>query len=91
MARQDPNAAVTWTSDWAKHLALNGNPTITAATVTCPTTGVTISGKTTAATTVTFRLTTANVTAGTITVTISATLSNGDTDVRAHQFTIGPT
>lgn len=88
-AVQDKLAVITYTNDWTAHLARVAL-TISSATVAA-TGGAVVSGTTSSATGVTFRLTTAAV-AGTlpvdINVTTTATLSNGDTDLRRYTITV---
>jgi hypothetical protein len=89
---QDYDAAITWTQDWAKHLTLNGNLTITTATATCADIRVTVDDATVtdAGTSVTFRVSQSGITSPTVVVvTVAVALSNGDTDERdlGIQFT----
>lgn len=86
---QDKLAAITWNNDWTAHLARVGL-TMSTATVAA-TGGAVVSSVTPSATGVMFKLTTSAV-SGTlpvdIVVTTTATLSNGDTDLRRYVITV---
>lgn len=86
---QQPTAAVTYRHDWAARLAraetdlglTAGSLAITDATVTGPA-SATITGTDHTGTYVTFKLAAPGITTATdLTLTTTATLSNGDTDV----------
>lgn len=64
----------------ATWLAANTGTTLTTATVTCPTTGVTIGNQTPTETAVTWRITLTGVTDPTITCTVHVTFSTGEQD-----------
>lgn len=89
---QDYSAAITWTSDWTAHLAGNGALTISSATATCSTPGVTVASTTVtgAGKSVTFKVSQTGITTPIrVFIVVAVTLSNGDTDQRNFpiQFT----
>lgn len=90
--KHDPTASVTYFSDWTSHLnALPYDATVTSATVTVDR-GAVIESTSAVPTGVLFRLSVADVPLGTtVVVTVSAGLSNGDTDVRRHPVTVAKT
>lgn len=86
---QSTGAAVTWTVDWAAHLANAGaDLTLTSGDVTCATSGIVIGGVTVTSTAVTFRLSTLGLTGAPlyVPVVVDVVLSNGDTDTRTIYF-----
>lgn len=85
---QDPNAVLTYRDDWSAHLTRAGR-TIVSATVTASD-GATVSSVTADTTGVMFRLNVSAVTGWPkdITVTTTATLDNGDVDVRHHTIQV---
>jgi len=93
MPSQDYSATITWTSDWTAHLAANGNTfTISSATATCITPGVTVASTTVTGSgkSVTFKVSQTGITVPTpVIVVVAATMSNGDVDQRNFniQFT----
>ena len=94
---QDYSATITWTQDWAAHLAVNNASPFTISSATAvPTqpTGATVTVASTTVTdagsSVTFRVSQAGLTTPTlVNVVVTASMSNGDTDQRnfAIQFT----
>ena len=89
---QDYSATITWTQDWADHLAANGLTITGTPTATCVTPGVTVASTTLTGggTSVTFKVSQTGITVPTrVPVVVTVTLSNGDTDQRDFwiQFT----
>jgi hypothetical protein len=83
---QDYAASITWTQTWAAHLVANGSAfTISSATATCSTPGVTVASTTVtgSGTSVTFKVSQTGLTVPTtVNVVVTPTMSNGDIDQR---------
>lgn len=91
---QDPGSTVTYKTDWTAALAAMATAgiTISSATVTADKSAV-VSSVSNTTTSITWRLAVAAVTGPPtiVTVTITATLSNGDVDVRHRAIQVSST
>jgi len=90
--QQDFDAEITWTQDWANHLAANGDLTIASAAATADLEQVTVGTPVVGddSTSVTFKVTQDGLTAPAVAIiTVHVVLSNDDEDERdfSIQFT----
>lgn len=91
--KQDPAATVTYYSDWSSHLSALPYPdtTIASATVSADW-GASVTNTTAVDHGALFTLSVANSPLGSkVTVTVTANLSNGDTDIRRHGIVVQKT